>query len=75
MYMQEIIDWLSENREWVFSGIGITVLTSVMAIAKSILGKRKKSDSTIIVKQINKGKHNTQIGIQNNYKTKENGNE
>lgn len=61
----EWIDWLFKNKEWVFSGIGIFVITATVSIIKFIF--RKKEKTTTIIKQNNNGTDNTQIGIQNNY--------
>lgn len=72
----EIIDWFCKNKEWVFSGIGITVLTLICASVRKIIGKRKeKQHPKTKIKQINHGVKSTQVGIQNNYYTrgKENG--
>lgn len=40
----ECIPWLAENKEWVFSGIGVAILC---AILKFFFGKRK-SDSAVV---------------------------
>ncbi len=62
----KIIDWIYQNREWVFSGIGITVISGVYYIFQR--RKRKNRDNSgNIIKQTNKGTNNTQIGIQSNY--------
>lgn len=69
----ETIDWIYDNREWLFSGIGISVLTVIGVGIRKLLKKKEKSNenSKILIKQVNKGTNNTQIGVQNNYYTKE----
>lgn len=70
--MNNIITWVNENREWLFSGIGITVMTLIVAGIRRMICKRKEEqNSQTMIKQINYGTKNTQVGIQNNYYTKE----
>jgi hypothetical protein len=37
-----MIEWVSENREWVFSGIGVTAIVFVLAMFKQFLKKDKR---------------------------------
>jgi hypothetical protein len=61
-------DWLLQNREWVFSGIGIAILGGVWTVIKTILKRKNLAKSNVILKQQNtNGSKGTQIGIQNNY--------
>lgn len=53
-----------EEREWVFSGIGITVLTTVWVIVKSVW-KKKPVDKTGTHEKIKKNSENTISGGQN----------
>ncbi len=72
----EIIDWLCKNKEWVFSGIGITFITLMCASIRKIMGKKKEDQNPKAkIKQINNGVKNTQVGIQNNYYAREKENE
>lgn len=72
----EIIEWFCKNKEWVFSGIGITSLTLICACIKKIMGKKKEDqDTKTKIRQINNGVKNTQIGIQNNFYTRRKENE
>lgn len=65
--MNTLINYLSENKEWIFSGIGILVLTTIGSIFVKLFSK-KKDTSKNVMKQTNKNSsHGTQIGIQNNY--------
>lgn len=70
--MNNIITWMNENKEWFFSGIGITAITLIFAGIRRMSSKRKEEqNSQTMIKQINYGTKNTQVGIQNNYYTKE----
>ena len=63
------INWICQNKEWIFSGIGITFIKIGCTVLGIIYRKRKHKD--IVIKQINKGRNITQVGIQNNYNSKE----
>lgn len=68
----EIIDWLCENKEWLFSGIGLPVITLICTNVRKILRKKKEDqNSKTMIRQVNNGVRNTQIGIQNNYYERE----
>lgn len=64
--INNIINWIIENYEWVFSGIGITALLGVIAFLRKIFRKKSEEEYGIIIDQKNEGQNNTQIGIQNN---------
>ena len=69
--MDSIITWVNENKEWLFSGLGITAMTLVLAGLRRIFHKKKEeNNSETAIKQINYGTKSTQIGFQNNYYTK-----
>lgn len=53
-----------EEREWVFSGIGITVLTTAWVIVKSVW-KKKPVDKTGTHEKVKKNSENTISGGQN----------
>lgn len=38
--MQAVIDWLVDNRKWVFSGVGVFVIGLIISIVK----RKKNSD-------------------------------
>lgn len=62
-----MLEWIINNKEWIFSGIGIFALGGIVAIIK-LLTKRKKISSIISQKQKSGAcSTNSQIGIQNNY--------
>lgn len=74
--MNNVIIWMNENKEWLFSGIGITAITLISVGIRRMLSKRKEEqNSQTMIEQINYGTQNTQVGIQNNYYTKEEDNE
>ena len=64
--IKNTIDWLFNNREWVFSGIGVTVLLGVIAFFCKIFGKNAENEKNMKIEQKAKGQNNTQVGIQNN---------
>lgn len=63
--IREIFDLIVDNREWVFSGIGVTLFLGVVGLFR----KKKKTGGGKCYKihQENSGQNSTQIGIQNNY--------
>ena len=65
--LDNIIIWINENREWMFSGIGATVLIGVFGFVWKGFTKKPNKEKHIIIEQKNDGKKATQIGIQNNY--------
>lgn len=65
--INNIINWMVENCEWVFSGIGVTVLVGIIGFIRKRVAKDSDSEKSIKIEQKNKGNNATQIGIQNNY--------
>ena len=64
----KILQWINDNKEWFFSGIGVVFITTLGTIIKKIFFKPKINDaSKTVIKQKSTGKNNVQIGIQNNY--------
>ena len=53
-----MIDWLIANKEWVFSGIGV----ALVSIAFGFFSKKKKESESYETTLINDGNHNIQIG-------------
>ena len=64
--INNIINWIVNNQEWVFSGIGVTILLGIITLFRKIFGKKAESERNIKIEQKNDGHNNTQIGIQNN---------
>lgn len=64
----KILQWINDNKEWFFSGIGVVLITTLGTIIKKLFFKKKSNDtSKTVIKQKSIGKNNVQIGIQNNY--------
>jgi len=38
------MEWLLENKEWVFSGIGVIIITSVFAIIRHFVRWKKRKN-------------------------------
>lgn len=64
--INNIINWIVNNQEWVFSGIGVTVLFGIITSFHKIFRKKIENEKNIEIEQKNEGQNNTQIGIQNN---------
>lgn len=64
--INNIINWIANNQEWVFSGIGVTILLGIIAFFRKIFYKKSEDKKGIKIEQKNEGQNNTQIGIQNN---------
>jgi hypothetical protein len=52
------MEWIVENKEWIFSGIGVFVLGIIYALFK----KKKKSKSIKMKQKSGDNSTNTQIG-------------
>ena len=65
--ISQIINWIIENKEWIFSGIGVTLLLGIVGFIYKKFTKKSNEEKTIKIEQKNEGKNATQIGIQNNY--------
>lgn len=44
-----MVEWIIENKEWVFSGIGIFIFTIIIGLIKWLFSK-KKSNRTVNMK-------------------------
>ena len=64
--INNIINWIANNQEWVFSGIGVTILLGIIAFFRKIFCKKSEDEKSVKIEQKNEGQNNTQIGIQNN---------
>lgn len=65
--LNNIINWVCKNHEWIFSGIGVTFLLGMFSLFRKIFCKEKANEKHVIIKQKNGGQNGNQIGIQNNY--------
>lgn len=50
-----MINWILENKEWIFSGIGVMIITFVITL---ILNKKKENS---ISQNITNGENNSQV--------------
>ena len=41
-----MVNWLIENKEWFFSGVGVSILIGIIGLVKYIFNKKKTSEST-----------------------------
>lgn len=65
--INNMINWMIENREWVFSGIGVTTLLGIIGFIRKRFTKDSDGEKSIKIAQKNESQNSTQIGIQNNY--------
>lgn len=64
-----IVEWILSNKEWLFSGVGVSILSFVIYVVF-----KSKTQSKVIMRQTNTwGATGTQIGTQNNYRDKSDG--
>lgn len=56
-HLNKILEWLCDNKEWVFSGIGVTVLSFVLCLFK----KKNKNTGNHQSSSFNIGSHITQV--------------
>ena len=40
--MNKVIIWVNENKEWFFSGIGVTIVTLIFAAIRKVFCKKKQ---------------------------------
>lgn len=45
-----MIEWISNNKEWFFSGLGVFMLTILVGIIKSVFSGKKRDERTINMK-------------------------
>lgn len=66
--MQTMIRWLSNNKEWVFSGIGVLVISVVATAGFSLLSEKEAEDSKSVSnnQELKSGSDSNNIQIQNN---------
>lgn len=59
-YFKKAIDWLCDNKEWVFSGIGLTVCSLIGFVFK-LFKKKTKNKSVQQKASFNIGSHIIQV--------------
>lgn len=60
-YFNHFIDLLYANKEWVFSGIGVTVVCSIIGFVFKLFKKKRKNNSVQQKASFNIGSHITQV--------------
>ncbi|MDR0332388.1 MAG: hypothetical protein LBI15_02900 [Dysgonamonadaceae bacterium] len=40
-----MIEWFVENKKWLFSGIGVLILSGIIGLVKYVFSKKKTSKS------------------------------
>jgi hypothetical protein len=50
--MENIISWILENKQWIFSGIGVFIISGIVAI---IFRSKRKNKESEIDQTVNKG--------------------
>lgn len=64
--MNDVIDWIIQNKEWVFSGIGVAIITLMLGFLY-----KKKSVRNYLKAMFNFKSNITQINIENKEDEKE----
>ncbi len=70
-----MFDFISDNKDWIFSGIGVFVLGGIITFVKMLRSRKSLSPNSNMNQHNVNNSSGTQIGIQNNYYSKENSNE
>ncbi len=66
--MKNILMYLNENKDWIFSGIGIVIVTGIIGIFKSKKNKKSEKKTQENIQIINNGSNNNQAGRDINVK-------
>lgn len=56
-----IIDWISNNKDWVFSGIGVTIVVSIIGFVFKFFKNKSNGKSVQQNASFNFGSHITQV--------------
>ena len=74
--MEQILNYLSKNKEWLFSGAGLLIFSTIGILIKTIHSRKEKKHANKTMSQLNTNhSFGTQIGIQNNYCRKDDTND
>ena len=49
--MDKVIIWVNENKEWFFSGIGVTIVTLIFAAIRKVFCKKKQEKKQTRIEQ------------------------
>ncbi len=58
--MEHIINWIITNKEWLFSGLGITIIVFVV---KNFLTKKNRSEDKKTLSQSNSQTQNVTVNL------------
>lgn len=61
---EELLSWINDNKEWAFSGIGITILLAIWGMIKFFLSKKEKPS---VSQKQKSGKNSINIQIGGDY--------
>lgn len=61
---EELLNWVNDNKEWAFSGIGITILLAVCGVIKFLFFKKEKLSAS---QMQTSGKNSINIQIGGDY--------
>ena len=56
--IDNVVEWVCDNKEWIFSGIGLTIISF---IARFLFKKRKSNTGNHQSSSFNIGSHITQV--------------
>ena len=74
--MEQIVNYLYTNKEWLFSGAGLLIFSAIGIVIKIFRSKKRQNHTDNTMSQINTNNSSgTQIGVQNNYYRKDGTNE
>ncbi len=62
-----MLNWFFNNYEWIFSGIGVAIISGLIAFFRKRAKKGETHKGKTEIHQTNSAYSGTQIGIQNNY--------
>jgi predicted tellurium resistance membrane protein TerC len=60
--MESIIAWIVDNKQWLFEGGGVALLTGLVFLIRMLFKKKSKSDRTFQKQQSGKNSTNIQVG-------------
>lgn len=66
-----MMEWISTNKEWVFSGIGVLVITWIVGIIIFLSNKKSSNPSKVVNQKAGKNSKNIQIENMNINQEKE----
>ncbi len=62
MDFNKFLEYIINNKEWLFSGIGVTIAISILGIIKFVFRKRANSKNVIQTQKNGNNSINVQVG-------------